>query len=274
MSKYHDILGISADASKADIKKAYRNLASKHHPDKGGNEEKFKEVQDAYDRVSHPEKYKDEAFGGFHRSGTQGPRGAFWDNINININSRDDIDAHFRFAEHLRRQQQNIRLQFELTLESTMHDQTRSIHIPEYNIPPMEITIPAGIRHGDSISYSNIPTDAESYAKRALIIQFHIRPHHEYRVINGVHLLKQQTVNALDAMIGTTLTVTTIDGTTLAVKLPSGSENGTKLKIPAKGLKYKDSPTLRGDLYVEINIIIPILTDEEKKIITKLRDKQ
>lgn len=272
MSKYHKILGIPVDATKAAIKKAYRNLASKHHPDKGGDEEKFKEIQEAYDRVSHPEKYKDEILGGF---GSQhGPRGSFWDNITVNINSSDGIDAHFQFAEHLRRQHvQNIRLQFELTLESTLHDQTRSIHIPEYNIPPMEITIPAGIRNGDAISYANIP-HVEGYAQRALVVQFYIRPHKDFEVINNVHLIKHEIVDALDAMVGTTLTVTTIDGTTLAVKVPAGAQNGTKLKIPAKGLKYKDSPTLRGDMYVEISISIPQLSDEEKEIITKLQDKR
>ena len=273
MSKYHKILGVAEGASKADVKKAYRNLAGKHHPDKGGDEEKFKEIQEAYDRVSHPEKYKDEVLGGFQQRG--GSTHPFWQNVNININNPNDIDAHFRFAEHLRRQHvQNIRLQFELTLESTLHDQTRSIHIPEYNIPPMEITIPAGIRHGDAISYANIPKDEGNIAQRALIVQFHIRPHRDFTVHNGVHLLMRKTVDALDAIVGTTLTVTTIDGSTLAVKVPAGSENGTKLKIPAKGLKYKDSPTLRGDMYVEIDISIPQLSDEEKEIITKLRDKR
>ena len=82
MSKYHDILGVAVDASKADIKKAYRKLAGQHHPDKGGDEAKFKEVQEAYDRVSHPDKYKEET--NFHRQ--QGGRDQFWDNVNIHVN--------------------------------------------------------------------------------------------------------------------------------------------------------------------------------------------
>ena len=61
MSEYHDILGVAVDASKGDIKKAYRKLASRHHPDReGGDEEEFKKIKEAYDRVTHPEKYKDE----------------------------------------------------------------------------------------------------------------------------------------------------------------------------------------------------------------------
>ena len=61
MSKHHNTLGINTDASAADIKKAYKRMASKHHPDKvGGSDEKFKEIKDAYDRLSRPEKYKDE----------------------------------------------------------------------------------------------------------------------------------------------------------------------------------------------------------------------
>ena len=268
MSKYHDILGVAVDASKADIKKAYRKLAGQHHPDKGGDEAKFKEVQEAYDRVSHPDKYKEET--NFHRQ--QGGRDQFWDNVNIHVN-RSGFGGG-SFEEHLRRQQQTLRLQFELDLESTLHDQTREIHIPEYNIPPMEITIPAGIRHGDTVQYGNIPQGDAGYGKRVLLVQFVISPHRDFVVVHNVHLVRAEVVNALDAMIGTTLNVKTIEGTTLAVKLPAGSENGTKLKIPAKGLKYKDNPNIRGDMYVEIHISIPTLTDEEKEIITKLRKKQ
>ena len=80
-------------------------------------------------------------------------------------------------------------MQFELSLESTLHDQTREIHIPEYNIPPMEITIPAGIRHGEAVQYANIPQDANSYAQRALIVQFVIAPHPDFVVANHVHLI-------------------------------------------------------------------------------------
>lgn len=279
MSKYHDILGVATDASKADVKKAYRNLASKHHPDKGGDEEKFKEIQEAYDRVSHPEKYKDKnpyqshrPQGGFSGGDT---RGQFWENVEININSEHDMGDIFRhFHEQQRQQQQNIRIQFELTLESTLEAQSRTIHIPEYNIPPMEITIPAGIRHGDSIQYANIPQDGDSHGRRALIVQFYIKPHKDFVVIQGVHLIRAAQVDSFDVMVGTTLDVETIDGTKLAVKLPAGSENGTKLKIPAKGLKYKDNPDIRGDMYVEIYVSTPTLNDEEKEIITKLRDKR
>ena len=268
MSKYHDILGVAVDTSKADIKKAYRKLAGQHHPDKGGNEEKFKEIQEAYDRVSHPDKYKEE-FSGFNRQ--QGGRDQFWENVNVHVNRHG---FHNNFEEHLRRQQQMIRLQFELDLESTQHDQTREIHIPEYNIPPMEITIPAGIRHGDTVQYGNIPQQDAGFGKRVLLVQFVITPHPEFVIVHHVHLVRAEVVNALDAIVGTTLNVKTIDDATLAVKLPAGSENGTKLKIPAKGLKYKDNPNIRGDMYVEIHISIPTLSDEEKEIITKLRKKQ
>jgi len=277
MSKYHDILGVAADASDNDVKKAYRSLASKHHPDKGGDENKFKEVKDAYERITSPEKFANEhpGFGpgaGFRRGNPSSH--PFWNNVHININGEDDEVAAQRFREHMRRQVQTIRLQFELTLDSTLHDQTREIHIPEYNIPPMEITIPAGIRHGEVVQYANIPQDGTGMGQKVLQVQFVIAQHPDFHVVNHVHLVVQRVIDALDAMAGTSLNITTIDGSTLAVKVPAGSENGTKLKIPAKGLKYKDSPSNRGDLYVELGISIPKLTDKEKEIITKLRDNR
>ncbi len=268
MSKYHDILGVAKDASKDDVKKAYRTLASKHHPDKGGDEEKFKEIQEAYDRVSHPEKYINE---GFRQQPRQNTPGSFWQNINVQVN-RDGF--HQAFEDHFRRQQQQLRMQFELDLESTLHEQTRTIHIPEYNIPPTEIVIPAGIRHGDTINYANVIQDTSGQYQNSIMIQFVIRRHPNFEVVNHVHLVQYKTVDALDAMVGTTLNITTIDGGELKVKLPAGSENGTKLKIPAKGLKYKDRPNIRGDMYIEIGISMPTLTAAEKEIITKLRDKR
>jgi len=271
MSKYHDILGVAADASEADVKAAYRKLASKHHPDKGGDEAKFKEAKEAYERITSPEKFVNEhqQHGGFHH---QQGRDPFWDHVKVHVN-RGGFGGG-SFEEQLRRQQQSIRIRFELTLESTLHDQTREIHMPNHGIPPMEITIPAGIRHGEAIQYGNIPQDADDYGQRILVVQFVIQPHKDFLVANHVHLVTRGEITALDAMVGTTLNIKTLEGATLAVKVPAGSENGTKLKIPAKGLKYKEDPTYRGDLYVEIDITIPNLTDDEKEIITKLRDKR
>jgi len=285
MSKYHDILGVPTDASDADIKKAYRKLASKHHPDKGGNEAKFKEVQEAYDRVSHPDKYKEEEFqyrpyrpnrpqGGF---GGGDPRHRFWDNVEVNIHGDPDIDEILRkFQEEQRRQHvQHVRIQFELELESTLEEQKRTIHIPSHNIPPMDIHIPAGIRHGDTIQYGHIPQEADgAYGQRKLIVQFSIKPHKDFVVVQGAHLVRAHIVDSFDVMLGTTINVETLEGATLAIKVPAGSENGTKLKIPAKGLKYKDNPSIRGDMYVELHVMTPTLNEEEKGIITKLQDKR
>ena len=272
MSKYHDILGIKSDASKDEIKKAYRTLASKHHPDKdGGDEDKFKEIQEAYDRVSHPDKYKEEDTHSGFRNRQQGPRGAFWDNVKVHVHRGGGFED-VGFAEHLRRQQQNIRIQFQLSLESTLEAQTRDIHLPEFGIPPMEITIPAGIMHGDTIQYGNIPQDIDM-GRKVLMVQFIVRNPPGYHV-NGLDIYVENETDALDAMVGATIKVKTLDGKTLAVKLPAGSENGTKLKIPAKGLKYKDDLSIRGDMYVVVLTTIPKLSDEEKKIITKLRDNR
>lgn len=270
MSKYHDILGVSADADDATVKKAYRKLASQHHPDKGGDPEKFKEVKEAYERITNPAKFAHEQHQQQQGGGFGGGHGGspFWHH---NVNTGNIRD---HFEELLRRQHQTLRMHFELDLESTLHDQTRQIHVPEYGIPPMEITIPAGIRHGESVQYGHIPSTDPGQANRILVIQFLIKPHKDFEVFEHVHLVKVQTVDALDAMVGTAIDVKTIDGATLSVKIPAYTQNGQKLKIPAKGLKYKENPNFRGDMYVEVLIIIPQLNDEEKKIITNLRDKR
>jgi len=267
MSKYHDILGVAADASKDDIKKAYRKMASKHHPDKGGDETQFKNVQEAYERLTNPEKFAHEQQQQWHSSrGSRGGHPGF-----------DPFESQVRshFEELLRRQNQTLRMHLELNLESTLHDQTRTIHVPEYNIPPMEITIPAGVCHGDAIQYPNIPSqDGISTGQRILVIQFIIRQHPDFHIMDRVHLVRYATVDALEAMVGTTITVETIEGKALNVKVPFGTQNGQKLKIPAHGLKYKENPSIRGDMYVEVLITVPFLIESEREIINELIKKR
>lgn len=269
MSKYHDILGIEPNASENDIKKAYRKMASKHHPDKGGNTEQFQQVQEAYERLTNPEKFQDEQahyrqytgdpFRGFHGA----PGGI-----------QDAFEELLRRHHHQQRQP-TIKLHLEIELESTLHEQTKTIHVPEYNIPPFEITIPVGIRNGEAMKYSQVPTTNPNNPHVNLQIVFLYRQHKDFQIENHVHLVKYETVDALEAMIGTTITVETIDGKALNVKVPAGTQNGQKLKIPAHGLKYKENPNVRGDMYVEVLITVPYLVDdEEKDIITKLIEKR
>jgi len=266
MSNYHTVLGVKPDASKDDIKKAYRKMASKHHPDKeGGDEIKFKEIQEAYDRLYHPEKYRHEQTQ-WHQRGGRDPRSTFWEHVHVNRGGDSIFDDLFRQQQ----QQRVIKMQYSLNLESTLEAQTSTIHVPEHNIPPTEINIPAGVLHGESIRYSNLPSTNDNYNKE-LIIQFVYLPHKEFEH-SGINLITHVSVNVFEAMLGSHLSVSTLDNKQLRIKLPAGSQQGTKLKIPGAGLRNRRDAISRGDMYVIIDIHIPALTEKEKETIKNMRN--
>jgi len=99
-----------------------------------------------------------------------------------------------------------------------------------------------------------------------------IYPYKEFD-FSGINLIKRVSVNAFDAMLGSHLTVITLDGKQLKIKLPAGSQQGTKLKIPGVGLRNRKDTTIRGDMYVIIDIHIPTLSEKEKETINNMRTK-
>ena len=158
----------------------------------------------------------------------------------------------------------------QLDVESTLHDQVRNLNLHQHNIAPTQINIPAGIRHGESIRYPVKPLVPDNYNITQINVQFIMTQHAEFQLA-GEHIVKEVTVNAFDAMLGTDITVNTLDGKTLKVKLPAGSPFGTKLKIPNNGLYIRQTKS-RGDMYVVVHISIPALTTEERETITKMRE--
>jgi DnaJ-class molecular chaperone len=227
-------------------------MASKYHPDKdGGSDEKFKQIQEAYDRLSHPDKYQQE-------------------HTNVNWNDARVVNWE-TFGENIFRQQQRpVIVQITVGLESTLHDQVRNIDLKAHNIAPTQITIPAGVGHGESIRYNVNPLNPNNYSTSQIIVQFNIEQHPGFVIAQG-HLVKQVEVDAFDCMLGKDLLVNTLDNKTLRIKLPAGSQHGAKLKIPGNGLMRRMN-NKRGDLYIVVNIIIPQLTTKQKEIITNLRE--
>ncbi len=266
MSNYHDILGVKPGADKDEIKKAYRKAAAKAHPDKGGSDEEFQKVQEAYDRLTHPEKYQEPQ--GFRWSGSNDPRQRFWDHVEIRRGNGDPI-----FEEFFKRHQSPriIKINMALELESTLENQKRTIQVPEHDIPPVEITIPAGIRHGETIKYSNIPSTNDNYTKE-LLVQFNYLPHKKFAA-NDIHLITNVEIDAFDAMLGTDVQIETLDGKVLKIKVPAGSQPNTKLKVPHAGLRCRGNINQRGDMYVIVDVRIPKLSEDEVNIINNMREQ-
>ena len=143
---HYQTLGVSRDADSSEIKKAYRKLASKHHPDKGGDEQKFKQLQEAYETLSDPEK----------RANYDNPnpfRGFDGDPFAGRGNPFADIFGDM-FGQRQRKQNFNAETSLQITLEDVYHGATRRVDV---GTGPIDIEIPRGIKDG---TIYNIPGKA------------------------------------------------------------------------------------------------------------------
>lgn len=265
MSKrdYYEILGVAKNASDDDIKKAYRKLAMKYHPDRNtdGDKEaaelKFKEAKEAYECLSDPQKRDaynrhghastDPNFNqGFHPGGP----GAQWTH-NVNIN--DIFGSMFggagnpfadMFGRHQQQQPQTQRHVLTITLEDAFTG--KQLRLPG----GLSINVPAGVRPGTKF-----------YAENA-IYQIEIHQHQRFKRSND-DLLVDVDISAIEAMLGVEAQLDHLDKTTLQFSIPAGIQNGQIVRLGSKGMRNPETDR-RGDLLVRISVSTPkSLTTEQ-----------
>jgi curved DNA-binding protein len=255
---HYETLGIAKTASPEEIKRAYRKLASTHHPDKGGDTAKFQEIEEAYRVLSDPEK----------RAQYDNPQP---NNIHFNFNNGDiNLDEIFSrfgfgnpFANHPNfrqpeRRNKDIRADIQCNLSETLNPQTKTLRIRTSNdqIHTVDITIPPGITSGTTIKYPGLGDNMfTNLARGDLYINVKVVNDTAFE-ISGLDLLINLTINCFDAILGSEQTVVGLDGKQFLIQTPSGCQPDTKLKIAGEGLTafQKD---IKGHLYVRIKVQIP-----------------
>lgn len=276
MKDYFSTLGVAPNASDEEIKKAYKKLAMQHHPDRGGDQTKFQEIQEAYDTLTTPERRSQwehqRQFGGQQ----QGPGG-----FSFNFGFGQDINEIFRqFTggggfHGFRTPQRNrdLRMGIELDLESTLLDQTHHINVQHTNgtVKTVEIKIPRGVQTGMQMKFSGHGDHANTNLPAGdLYIEFRIRSNPDFQ-IHGIHLSKIAKINCIDAMLGSKIQVTGLDGKSFEINSPPATQHGTKFRIPGQGLWDVNQP-VRGDLFVEVVLQVPAApTDEQLARLQKLK---
>ena len=276
---YYETLGVSEDAKPAAIKKAYRKLAMKHHPDKGGDEKMFKEINEANDILTsdkreeydHLRKYGGpQAFGG-----QQGPfvwttGGAGGVNINIEEVFGDVFGGRGPFRQ---RQQRNrdVHIQIAITLEEAYNGISKRLEYRTSNeLKTIDITIPRGVINDTTLRMRGLGDSAvPNVPPGDLLVTVNVYNHNTYQR-QGQNLFTTLELNCFEAMLGTTKTLSTITGGELKVKIPAGSQPNSKLLLKQQGMPVMDS-NLYGDLFVQLNINIPKnLTTDQKNLIQDL----
>lgn len=257
---YYSTLGLKRGASAEDIKKAYRSLAMKHHPDRGGDEKKFKEISQAYEVLSDPSKKQmfdsgmdpNNQQGGFHG---QGPFEFHFGSGNF-----DDIFGGFGFGFNQRqvRRNKSLNINVEIDLEDVLHGKTinAEIGVPGGKKKIINIEVPQGIEHGQQIKYQGMGDNSIPDVRPGdLIVNIFVKPHTTFKR-DGDSLIVDKTISVWDALLGIDLEVQTLGKRTLNITIPSGTQPDTVLSCRGEGLPNVRSKQ-RGNLLIRIKVNIP-----------------
>ena len=315
---YYETLGLAKSASADEIKSAFRKLARKHHPDlakdKKAAEEKFKEINEAYEVLSDPEKRRkyDEyganwqhAGNGFQGApgGARGPGGGGFGGFGgggfggggFGGGAGDGSDFHFGgtgysdffeqffgtrrgrgygggvdFEEEAPQRGRDVEADILVTLDEVLNGATRQISFRKGNSPEVQtytVKIPKGVRAGQRIRLAGQGGSGGARGEAGdLYLRVKLQQHPDYR-FEEADIYHEADVAPWQAVLGCELTIPTPDGRA-KLKIPAGTQNGRKFRIPGRGLPGKSG---RGDFYAVVEIAIPeSVTPEQKELWEKL----
>jgi curved DNA-binding protein len=316
MSKdYYKLLGVSRSASAEEIKKAYRKLAMKYHPDRNKEnkeaETKFKEISEAYAVLSDPEKRKQYDmfgaegfqqrftqedifkgfdfsdifqefgfgnFGGRKRGGGSGIFENLFSGASAGSGYRSKSDPFSSFFGGFGGGARTVKGQdvvYELPVH--LHDivqtnqKTISYRVGGRN-EQVKVRIPAGIADGKKLRLSGMGQPGpEGGARGDLYIKIKVLNDPVFRREgDDLHLNKE--IPFSEAVLGTTIEVPTIDGKRLNLKIPAGSQSGSKMRLRGQGMPRTPGGG-RGDAYVKLQVAVPKqLSKKQQELIEKLRE--
>jgi DnaJ-class molecular chaperone len=244
MPNLYDTLGVRSNAPADEIKRAYRRLASQHHPDKGGDKSRFQEIQQAYDTLSDPGRRAayDNPQPQFHNFGFQGQTPFDFQTI------FDVFGTRFQQANQTRPQQARMSLWVTLQDVAQTTRKTISVGTPQ-GTQVLEIDIPAGINDGDTVQYPGLGP-----AGMDLMITYRIHPNPRWSR-QGANLTTEQVVTVWDLIQGADVVVRDILGYTLSLTIPPRTQPGTVFRLRGRGLAQRGAPA--GDLLVRVQATIP-----------------
>ena len=243
----YSTLGVAKNATADTIKRAYKEKAKKHHPDRGGDTNKFADISNAYDILKDPDKraYFD------HTGSTQPHNHGFSQQQGFNFN---DI-----FSQMFRQQQQRqaeARINMSISLRDSIAGGKRIIGVntPQGN-SSVEIDIPRGIVHGESVRYAKAAPGGID-----LVVNFRIQHDPKWQR-NGLDMHTEESVDFWTLILGGDIKVTDVLGKRYDVRIPPRTAPGITIRLGSAGVfRDRHNP---GDIFVKINAKMPHNIPEE-----------
>lgn len=259
MENSYKTLGVDPSASTEEIKRAYKKLAMQHHPDRGGNVNKFQEISEAYQKITS----KDSASVPPHARKSTVTPAEMINNMFINFNG-------FNFST--KPVNQNIRIAVELTIREIVFGCEKMLNI-RYSSTTKNLLLnfPSGLKAGDIITFNGFGADTnQSIDPGNLEVFIRIKDHAQFKIVNG-RLETSASITVWQAMLGTSINLQTIDDRTIAFAIPRGTQPNCQLLIAGQGLSNTATKN-REPLAVNIQIEIPTPSLEQEKLINDLID--
>lgn len=290
MKNYYDILGVNEQSTSADITKAFKNLAKQHHPDRGGTQEKFQEINEAHNTLKSSQKRHDydsmRKFGGSGQDGSQHPFfnedvfGDIFSGFQQGQGGDMDFNSRFNFTQGNQtksfrtsnRGNRNVQVRMAISIKEAMMNNEKTIN---YKLPSgrdefATIKIPAGVQHGVTFKYAGMGDDSIRNVPRGdLMVQMSVLDSDGY-TRKGNDLYSDKTIDCFQAVRGHRIQLKTLEDSVITVNVPAGTQPGTLLMVRSKGMPVHKTLNIRGNLYVKIHVLIPQLSASDLKKIKDL----
>jgi curved DNA-binding protein len=284
---YYNILGVSRSATEREIKQAYRKLARQYHPDVNPGdksaEERFKQINEAYEVLSDKEKrrkydkygdqwqYADQFEKARQQQSwdfSQGGQRVYFSEEDVG-SIFDDLFRGFgtRAGRPQPRKGRDIEFPLEVTLEEAYSGTTRTLNMADGK--RLEVKIPPGVKDGSRVRISGKGAEGYGGAKGDLYLVTSVRPHRTFRR-HGDDLYTDVSVPLTVAVLGGEVKVSTPKGSKLSLKIPPETQNGRTFRLKEQGMPHLGN-SAKGDLLARVKVVLPTkLTDEEKELFQKL----
>jgi DnaJ-class molecular chaperone len=250
---YYSILGVPKNADEKAIRKAYKKQSMQHHPDRGGNEEQFKKINEAYQTLKDPQK----------RAAYDNPQPQFRYN-STDFHQGNPFENMFGFGGQRSRQRRNrdVTIAVRITLKDALYGKqlVTRYQLQSGRIKDAEIDIPAGIDNGVGIRFEGLGDDTiPNLPNGDLIVRVRIDNEKNWRR-DGNNLHTTIVVSIFDCLLGNKVQIKTLENRTLELNIPKGTQPTATFSIPGHGIP--DMRTgVKGNMFVKLNTIVPKIED-------------